>query len=357
MADGIKSLNYPNPQDQLAARLLDLEDRIAQAEKIISGQNLGLRNFIINGDMRINQRGFSTRTNGGYTFDRWTHGWFGGSVTATRQTFASGGVPLAGNASENFLRVAVSGQSANDHWAQIWQPIEDVRTLAGRLISVSFWAKSDAPRDIEIELAQGFGTGGSPVVFANAGRVRLSTSWQRHSVTAFVPSVAGKTIGPGSIFALVFWLSAGTAFVGRSTLGIQSGSFDLWGVQVEEGSKPTAFEVRPMALELALCQRYFCRYTKPSARGVFAGANSVNRLAWAFPVEMRATPTVTATGTFGWWNGITGLISAISSLANYSTTLFAEIDGAITGGTYTAGQVCILYQDGGSGYIDVEAEL
>jgi hypothetical protein len=358
MADGIKSLNYPNPQDQLAARLLDLEDRLAQAEKIISGQNLGLRNFIINGDMRINQRTFVTATTGGYNFDRWRNGFFGGTVTASRQAFAPGEVPLAGNQSQNFLRIATSGQSGTDNWSQLWQPIEDARTLAGKTITISFWAKAAVAQDVDVEIAQVFGTGGSSTVFVNAGRARVTTAWQRHSVSAQVPSVLGKTISGDSFLSVALWFSAGSVFAARTTLGIQSGTVDVWGFQVEEGSKPSAFEVRPPQMEIALCQRYYYRFIDPPLRGVWGAANSASRMGMVLPVPMRGTPIVTlGSGNFGLWDGSSGYSGTITLTNNFSIGTHIEIDFTIGSSIMTIGRAAIMYRNTLTGVVELSAEL
>ena len=48
----------------------------------------GFRNAIINGDFRINQRGFSsTTTSGTFGFDRWRNFNSGGTVTTSSQSF------------------------------------------------------------------------------------------------------------------------------------------------------------------------------------------------------------------------------------------------------------------------------
>lgn len=356
--DGIKSLSYPNPQDQFGARIIDLEDRLSQTEKILSGQNPGLRNLIINGDMRINQRSFVTTTTAGYSFDRWRNGFFGGTVTTSRQAFNPGDVPLPGNQSQNFLRIATSGQSAVDHWSQVWQPIEDARTLAGRIITISFWAKAAVAQDVDVEIAQVFGTGGSPTVFVNAGRARVSTSWQRHSVTVLVPSVAGKTIAGDSFLSVSVWFSAGTAFAARTTLGIQNGTVDFWGVQVEEGSKPTAFEVRPLQIEIALCQRYYYRFIDPPLRGVWGGANTGNRMGMILPVPMRATPTITlGAGNFGLWDGVNGYNGTVTLVASYSLSTHVEIDLSITSSIMVVGSPAIMYRNTLTGAVEVNAEL
>ena len=60
-------------------------------------------------------------------------------------------------------------------------------------------------------------------------------------------------------------------------------------VQLELGSVATDFEHRSYGEELALCQRYFCKFTG------YISVTLQNSTLW--PVQMRSTPTVTSTAT------------------------------------------------------------
>jgi hypothetical protein len=124
---------------------------------------------------------------------------------------------------------------------------------------VSFWAKADSgtPK-VAVELEQNFGTGGSAGVTQYAGQVTLSTSWQRFTLITSLPSISGKTVGTNSHLLFTFILSGGPDWSSRSgSIGIQSNTFDFWGVQLEQNYQPTPFEQRPIGVELALCQRYY----------------------------------------------------------------------------------------------------
>jgi hypothetical protein len=224
----------------------------------------GFRNAIINGDFRINQRGFtSTTSNAVYGFDRWQFQTSNGTCTYSSVT------PSAGNEIPDYepvshARVVTSGQTLASAYTVILQHIEDVRSFAGQTVTVSFWAKSGSSNPkIAVEFQQGFGTGGSPSALVNTyvNQFTISTGWQRYSATVNLPSIAGKTIGTNpntSSLSLILWISCGSDFNSRTnSLGIQSNTFDIWGVQVEKGSIPTPFEQRPIGTEISLCQRYF----------------------------------------------------------------------------------------------------
>lgn len=281
----------------------------------------GFRNLLINGDMRINQRGVTSGTaDGTFCFDRWKMNNSGGTCTYTAQTFTPGNA-ISGYEPTSYARIVTSGQSASSHFAMLRQNIEDVRTFAGQTVTVSFWAKaaSGTPK-VALELEQNFGTGGSPssAVTTYAGQVTLSTSWARYSLTVTMPSISGKTIGTTANTSHVLCsllVSAGSDWNARTgTLGIQSNTFDFWGVQAEKSTVATPFEQRPIGTELALCQRY---YFQPAITGgiLFLSAPYATqfRATHYFPVQMRiAPPTVSSSG---WAGGTTPSANGINSTA------------------------------------------
>jgi len=285
----------------------------------------GFRNAIINGDFRINQRGFTSLTAGAYFFDRWAFGNNTGTVTVTPQTFTVGSPAATGYESPNYARQVVSGQSGTSAIAYIAQWIEDVRTFANSTITVSFYARaSSGTPKIALEILQNFGTGGSPSSFVStyAGQATINTSWTRYSITTTIPNINGKTIGSTantSSLQIQLWTSAGTDFNSRTgSLGIQSNTFDFWGVQVERGSVATPFEQRPIGTELALCQRYYY-VGNPGFSSIFMSMNTNQfgeLLTFAYPVTMRTTPTVTSS--------FTNVDNAVNS-ASYATNNYFTI--------------------------------
>ena len=262
------------------------------------------KNKIINGDFYINQRSFtSNTTSGSFNFDRWKQVNSGGTFTLTPQTFTPGAAPVTGYEGKSFLQGITSGQSAAGDLAIFDQNIEDVRTFAGQTITVSFFAKAGTgtPK-IGVELGQQFGTGGTtPGVFTAAGAVTISTSWARYSVSVTLPTLTGKTIttGTDSALELLLWVSAGTNFTARSSgIGIQNNTFQIWGVQVEAGSKATPFQTASETIqgELALCQRYYYRIQNDSTNAytnITGIAYSTTGFAAFVPLKttMRVTPT------------------------------------------------------------------
>jgi hypothetical protein len=270
------------------------------------------KNRLINGDFRINQRNFTSVTTG-FSFDRWTqfNGGTTGTLTTTPQTFTPGAAPVAGYEGSTYVQCITAAGASADTYALYGQKIEDVRTFAGQTVTVSFWAKaaSGTPK-VALEMEQVFGTGGSPSagVGTAGGSVTISTSWARYSITMAVPSISGKTIGTTANTSLVqlnLWLSAGSSFNSRaSSIGLQNNTFQIWGVQAEQGSTATAFQTATGTIqgELAACQRYYYRIVIDEVGGRlgmgFVNATNGGELTVPFPVTMRTRPTaLETTGT------------------------------------------------------------
>ena len=262
------------------------------------------KNKIINGDFGINQRNFtSIATTNTYGYDRFFIVLADGTVTWTPQVFALGAAPVAGYESTNFSRIVTTGQTAVSAIARLDQRIENVRTFAGQTVTVSFWAKAaTGTPSIAPEFQQVFGSGGSPSatvngIIAGTPKQAITTSWARYSFTIAVPSISGKTIGTNndSSLTLGLYVSAGSNFNARTgSLGIQSNTFDIWGVQVEYGSKATPFQTATGTIqgELAACQRYLPAWTGTSNQTLGVAANTNNtRVTVPFMVTPRVAPT------------------------------------------------------------------
>jgi hypothetical protein len=317
------------------------------------------KNKIINGDFGIWQRGtsFSNPSTTAYNADRWLveHDGSGATRTVSQQTFTPGAAPVAGYESQYFLRYAVSGGTSNT-FQQIEQRIEDVRTFAGNPVTFSFWAKGDAARTINILINRNFGSGGSAADQSSVGStLNITTSWARYSVTATMASVTGKTIGAGSYAQWIMRFAAATAQ-----------TIDIWGVQLEYGSKATPFETAsggsPQA-ELAMCQRYYMRFANTGAAGGYPAIGASQSASSVYfymplPVQMRAIPTTLEYSNvrvvnYGVAAYAIGTMSIDSSSTTQNTLVFTA-DG-MTG--MTANRPFFLYGVAGANYVGCTAEL
>lgn len=237
---------YPDPTDAIT-------DYPAVASTFAGYvDNLPNRNAIINGQFGIWQRGqaLGTLATGSYTADRWRLDYDGAG--GTRTVTASGvgaGVTIGGMQPRYVPNVTLTnaGTSTSQRFGQ---RIEDVRTFAGETVTLSFWCLSTvASKTITAKAVQNFGTGGSPsaAVTTTIGSVTTTTSMVRRSFTFTVPALTSKTIGTAEDSYLEIHFDFGS----------QTGTFQIWGVQLEQNSTATALERRPIQQELALCQRYY----------------------------------------------------------------------------------------------------
>jgi hypothetical protein len=303
---------------------------------INNGPLAGMRNAIINGNFDIWQRGTSF-TAAGYGADRWAMERTGSTCTMSRQAFTLGQTDVPGEPTY-FCRMDVTSVAGAGNRVLLYQSVEDVRTFAGEQITVSFWAKADATKNIAIQCWQGFGTGGSPsaaVTGIGLLKTSVSTTWQKITRTLTVTSISGKTLGSdgNSRISLEIYFDAGSNFnANTDTLGQQSGTFDIAQVQVEPGPIATTFERRPIGTELSLCQRYYQHYSGLAAFATCTTSDAATANRKILPVEMRAAPTVSVVFASGSGSSITATKSTILQFNLHTTnadattlTLSAEL--------------------------------
>lgn len=261
----------------------------------VDGKYSGFKNYIINGNFDIWQRGLSQTYTGYGSDDRWFNA-NAGSTKTHSQIACTDTERVLFNASK-FSRTVVSSVVGAGNFVVKQHLHEDVGILANKTVTLSFWARADGNKNISVELSQFFGAFGTPsaqVICIGAQRVALTTSWQKKTITVTLPSIVGKTFGTDTrhYTELTFWFDAGSAWNLRSaTLGQQSGTFDIAQVQLEEGSVATPFENRPIGLELSLCQRYYETRSVNQTGVYYVGAQGLNSITWVCP--KRVIPSVT----------------------------------------------------------------
>jgi hypothetical protein len=294
----IKATNFQHASAANPAIVLAADgSATANVSSINNGPLAGMRNAIINGNFDIWQRGTSF-TGSEYGADRWRHLRNGTTHTATRQAFTLGQTDVPGEPAY-FCRTVVSSVAGAGNLSRLDQQIEDVRTFAGQQVTLSFWAKADAIKNIAVTLQQVFGSGGSPSAFVDFGTTKISigTSWQKVTVTATAPSISGKTLGTNNndSLAAIIWFDAGSDYNSLTdSLGQQSGTFEIAQVQIEAGPIATPFERRPIGTELALCQRY---YETAYVALVTVASSIAQTFSWK--VTKRTSPTITLTPDSG----------------------------------------------------------
>jgi hypothetical protein len=280
---------------------------VTAAQPVPFYNNTG-RNLADNALFNIQQRGTGPFSGVGYTLDRWHIALANDTVSTQAVSLAdSDRAAIGDEAATSAMQCTVTGSSTAGSYSVAIQPIESVRRLSSKTITVSFWARatSGTPR-VGIGWWQAFGSGGSPSASlgGNIGTTpALSATWQRYTVTNTIPSTAGKVLGTsgGDYTELDLWLSDQGTYAARSGgIGVQSGTVQFWGVQVEIGSQATPLEKLVPEVDLARCQRFY----QPGYISLlgYGGAGNFFGYTARWMAPFRAAPTISAIG--GGWSTI-----------------------------------------------------
>jgi hypothetical protein len=286
--------------------------------------NIG-RNFVHNAKFNIQQRGTgSWATTAAYTADRWLLSINGSdAITASIYTMTDTDRSAIGDESAvSGLQIGITGSSVTGSASYLLQRIESCRRLSGKIVSLSFWAKaSSGSPTITAGVQQSFGTGGSTAVTTNFASQQLTASWQHFYFNDYaIPSAAGKTFGTAGTDYTQLELTLTTA------ASPQSGTIQIWGVQLEVNSSYTALEAIDPGLDLLRCQRFYQTGTMQLV-GYEAGTGVGLACIIPLPVTMRATPTVTPT----WTNQTNG-----TGVLNASGPGALQLEGSATSAGVTA---------------------
>jgi hypothetical protein len=252
------------------------------AQEVRSLIGAGRKNLIINGDMRVSQRGsWTTATaiiNMAYTLDRWQTGIAGTGAASTLQDL-TGSVKLIATA-------AFTGQT------RIMYNFENsglYSRISNKTLTLSAWVKSNTP-NARISLWQGAWKG---FTVNHSG----SGEWENISVTKTIGDISG--LYNGNLI-----MHAGLDGFNSADVAISIGDYiEVKEVQLELGSVATDFEHRSYGEELALCQRYYEKYSgRIDMHGQYAsdstGPHADARIvAIKFNQTKRDTPTMTIAGS------------------------------------------------------------
>lgn len=287
-----------------------------------SGKNFWRENLIVDGKFDFWLEGTS-QTSFGYGSDTmWSNEQTGSTKVHTQGTLATGvDLPSIDNpTTKYFSRTTVTSVAAAGNSCLKVQNMEDVATLSGKTVSLSFYAKADGNKDIAVDLIQHFGTGGSPsatVTGIGTQKVTLNAGWSRYEVQISIPTIVGKVRGSDNndYLGLYFWFDAGSDFdVRTDSLGQQSGVFDLTCIQLEDSLESTPFQELSLSFVSSQIDRFYREYNTIYAQVAqftvnnltFVGFIEFSRMRQtpavfftAFnPISLTATPRLTQTGTW-----------------------------------------------------------
>jgi hypothetical protein len=316
---------------------------------------LGFRNVLINGDFKVWQRTTSSAITAAsttsYYADRWAcyRGVTGSTIS--RQTAGLEGFQYCARLQRD------SGNTATNS-INIYQSLETVNSipLAGKTVTISWYARAGANFSGSAMLVgintgtgtdQNIYTGYTGNLVALDTTQAITTTWTRYTKTAILSSSATEV---GLFFA---YNPTGTAGANDYV--------EITGVQLEQNFQPTPFEQRPIGVELALCQRYYCVVASGSS---FVG-NAVMHTADAFesvihlPTVMRTAPTLVATTGASYYGiyalNVTKRVDLLTNASNNLSNL--RIYGSLVSTTSTAGVGAGLYLQSASASIAASSEL
>ena len=357
------------------------------------GGQLSNRNLIINGAMEVAQRGTSSTTVGYQTVDRFTTSMAGTDEAATfaQVDVASGTTPYTQGFRKAFKLTngnQTSGAGAADD-VSVSQYIESQNiaqsgwdyTSSSSFITLSFWVKSSVAQTFFCGIRL-YGSDQREFCFSYT---LSAETWTK--VTKSIPGAAGLTIlNDNTLGAFIQWPQFwGTNYTssGRTVDTWQvknnasnypdytstwyttnDATWELTGVQLEVGSVATDFEHRSFGQELALCQRYYFRLENDASTTChlgtmqYYGGNSFFGFLMNLPVEMRAIPTATLSGSGKAWKASGNANGTFASLVlNKNSKTSLSTNGSSTSlsdGSAGNATVITLLQ---SSYIEASAEL
>lgn len=289
----------------------------------LSAGNLGMfRNRIINGDMRINQRGTVNVSAGSgskyYSIDRFFAFLYhpsNGLAVFSQSSIASNTAPYQKGFKNSFLLTASIGFAGNYNCNPM-QAIEGYNisdfnwgTSSATNITVSFWFRTNAASGSTFNLT--IQNESQDISYNTALTFQTSGVYQYYTVTIPPPPVGsiwytdnniGMLVGIGGYQSSVSMAPTTNVWhpnnYGSSTgvtniLGTTNNYIEFTGVQVEKGSVATPFEFRPYTIEMQLCQRYYFISQKitlmklSSTNPNYAG---IQPQSLSFPVDMRFAP-------------------------------------------------------------------
>jgi hypothetical protein len=322
----------------------------------VSPASIGFVNKFRNGTMDVWQRGASlspaAATSGAViAADGWYVGWSASAASAPTIGQASGRALTA-----NCLGI-VSVLNITDIW--LLQRIESLvaAPLSGQQVTVQAWVFTNATEGIAPRLTVSHANApdefNSVTVDVNAAALQLcaKNAWTRVAYTFAADPSSRNGLGVSFDFGAV--PAAATVLIAELDIRVTPG------LPVGLNAAPPAPELRPVATEMAFCQRYYFQWNSIQnqvlASGVFNAANIC--ASRPFPVTMRTVPQVgfSSTAAFQMYNGTNFYsIAAGPMSADNQTAYFANQPA---GGSLPPGGAVILGTSTGLGYFFATAEI
>ena len=305
----------------------------------IGGGGLSHRNIVINGAMRVAQRGVTSTANGIRTVDRFAMQGSGAdeNPTQTQHTLTSSDTGPYEEGFRKSWHIQNGNQASGANSSDYVQPetrleAQDLAncgwnyTSSSSFITLSFWVKSSVAGDYTCNFATHDGTGHRYLMEYTLA----ANTWKK--ITKIIPGNSNLTFNDdnGHGATIMWYPFLGSGFIqadqennwyasSNGKYGTVSTSswwttndatWEMTGVQLEVGDTATSFEHRSFGEELARCQRYFYRVsTTASGTGqykhigtmqYYGGSHPYGKML-DLPVPMRTIPTGSHIGDIRPW--------------------------------------------------------
>jgi hypothetical protein len=252
---------------------------LLQADAPVLGNAAFRKNFLINGCMRVSQRGKTFSPAGGseMTLDRWRVSHDATAVTVSQDESATSPVY-----NSNIMRMLLTTKGGSFSDFAVINALESIDSyfLTGKTVTFSAYLRRNAAFNAGSFRMTIYSGTGVDEPFVTTGRVEAvltipysdipaDNSWKLFSITA---AIATDKRQVGCVFRL------------NDTATPDGSHIDIAKSQLEIGAVATPLEFRPFAEELALCQRYYqvgVTYINTVAGNFHCGT---------FPTPMRAAP-------------------------------------------------------------------
>lgn len=353
----------------------------------IAAENVGIfRNKLLNGFMRIAQRGISFVIGAGasnnYTLDQFLveTNITTGAITAAQQTLGASDAPYNSNNILHSLRLTATTALSAYSNVGLQQVVEGFNVAdllwgssLGTPVTLSCWIRTNAVSTSVVTMAVKNFTNTHTYPFNVT--IASSGTWQFVSQTITAPpntSVWDAGSNGSMRVYLIGYDASGTGTANTwntnsyhrtsattNIFGTLNNYIEVTGAQLEKGSIATPFEMRPFTMELLMCQRYYYRRYNDTAYdrfGFYTGNSSTVAYGQVLlPTKMRDMPTMNVSLATDFAN-MTGASMFTDAMSRSSYVGIFKING--TG--FTACNVAMLTignKTANSVWVDFSAEL
>ncbi len=331
------------------------------------------RNLIINGDMRVAQRGTSassvTSAGAAYLIDRINYNLSSaGTWTFSQDSDAPSGFTKSFKA----LCTTATGTLGAGGYLVFYQNFEgqdfqqlDYGSSSAKTVTLSFYVKSNKTGTYQVTFRASDGTTERHI--GGTYTVNSSGVWERKTIT-YVGDTAQAIINDNTRGnTLEWWVVAGTTFTSGSSptawqnqvsadraggLNVNLGDatnnyWQVTGIQLEVGNSATDFEHRSFGEELLACQRYLFKGDVQCLGSADSAGNI--QLAIQTPVNLRTNPTL-----ISFSSSLRGAVLAAASGAAFSAMQAPRVTITVSN---TGSANTLVAGFGGSASIHLDSEL